>query len=51
VQGSGQAFSNHVVQAAVLFEHGCPIAPREGKHKQFIVAITGLRSRTMDESS
>jgi hypothetical protein len=29
VQESGQTFSNHVVQAAVLFEHGGPIAPRD----------------------
>jgi hypothetical protein len=28
-QESRQAFSDHVVQAAVLFEHGCPIAPRD----------------------
>jgi len=27
VQEPGQAFSNHVVQAAVLFEHSCPITP------------------------
>ncbi len=28
VEESGQAFPDSVVQAAVLFEHGCPIAPR-----------------------
>ena len=34
VQESGQAFSDGVVHAAVLFEHGCPIEPRdfEGVH-------------------
>jgi hypothetical protein len=28
VQESRQAFSDHLMQAAVLFEHRCPIAPR-----------------------
>jgi len=29
IQEPGEAFSNHVVQAALLFEHSCPIAPRD----------------------
>jgi hypothetical protein len=29
VQESGQAFPDGVVQATVLFEHRCPVAPRD----------------------